>query len=455
MNLLNKITKLASESLEREDYTLHALLSRVATDLAFVETNRHFIKQFKKAQTEISQMKKDLSGAHMYKLSEELDVIARDIENKILLFSREDPIESVLNSYKLVHKIARVEEPQVIMKEILDIAETMPEPEFIRELQKRTMGMTLNDKKNLLYVLDKDMAIEIPLEKIATSIDVEHDEFIRNPKTKEDHEHNKKALKKILKEYRSLPDEERENFKLPASFPSEPYIWSGFAFETSVPYQQSSQLNFWSLASQDIKNRVATLAQSEFVNHPLVKRASTDLETILSNNDFYLVKGFVSVVEDLVSFLRDRYNYNSKDLAQLLERFEQFQNSSDELADIVAEYNNSCKSRYERFLSLLQEFEASPPQKIEDFKKFYNKLTSGGEYAREFARFLHPKYKEFLVRNPEEQAIAFTDPNKQFREMSEKLVKSRIYLKNIVKSSTMPSKEEYEKILSRIAKRPE
>lgn len=260
MNLLDKITKLASDSLEREDYSLHALLSRIATDLAFAETNQHFIKQFKKAEANIAQMQKELADAHMYKMSEELDIIAQDIKNKLLVFSKEDPIESVLDSYKMIHKIAKVEKSSNVMQEILDLSETLPEPEFIKELQLRTTGMTLNDKKNLLYVLDKDRAIEIPLEKIAKELRVEEDEFIRKPKSKKDHEHNKKALKKILKEYRTLPDDEREKFQLPASFPSEPAIWSGFAYESSIPYQQSSQLNFWSLASkeeEEILNKIA------------------------------------------------------------------------------------------------------------------------------------------------------------------------------------------------------
>lgn len=259
-NLLDKITTLASRARSSGDYKLAAVLSRVATDIGFVETSRYFIKQFKTARAEVGKMQKELTDAHLYKLSEELDVIARDLENKIIAFEAEDPIEAVLDSYKIIHKVAKTQKQSSHMQEILNLADNddLTDEQLTEEIKRQTMGMPLNDKKNILYVLEKDYNISIPLEKVAFA----NNEFIKNPKTKAEKKHNNKIVEKVMKEYYSLPEKERSDFKFPASFPSQPYIWSGFAYEAIIPYQQSSQLNYWSLASkkeQEILKKVARI----------------------------------------------------------------------------------------------------------------------------------------------------------------------------------------------------
>lgn len=257
MNILDKIEKLANKAREVDNYQLAAVLTRIATDVGFVETKRYFIKRFKVAQTEITKMQKELSDAHMYKLSEELDVIARDIESRIITFSAEDPIEAVLDSYKIIHKVAKTASAPK-MQEILAIAERedLTDAEIASEVKMQTMGMPEQDKQNIFYVLEKDYNIGIPTEKTARS------EFIKDPKTAEDKKHNHDLINKVIEDYDGLPEDERKKYKLPASFPSESYIWSGFAYESPIPYQQSSQLNYWSLASKKEEKILKRIAKT-------------------------------------------------------------------------------------------------------------------------------------------------------------------------------------------------
>ena len=266
MNILDKVQKLALESREMGNHQLTSLLYSVAMDVALTESNRYLQGQLKTAIAETKRVKSDLESIHMYKLSEELDVIGRDLEARLIQFSAEDPIQAVLNSYQIIHKIAQVkEEPTVNIRDILSIAEddSLSDEELATEIKKRTMGLSVEDKQNILYVLEKDYNISIPLEKIAAisqedAHEVSESDLIKNPKTKEQKEHNKKLVEKKINEIGKPSKDNKDQWM--QSFPSSPSIWSGFAYEAIVPYQQSNQMNFWSLASEEqekILNKIA------------------------------------------------------------------------------------------------------------------------------------------------------------------------------------------------------
>lgn len=469
--MLDNIEKLIKEARESEDFQLATLLNNVATDVSLIEANKYTIVQFKKAQTELRKIESNLRKNHLYKLAYEIDIIARDIESKIIRFEACDPIGAVLESYKILHKIAKVDDRSIDINSIASIAENdeLTDQQIIEEIRKRTLGLPLNDKQDILYILEKDYGINLPLEKIALldndkipggraddkkldeftkeqleqiikgiKVELEHtddpevaleiatdhvdeidtyydelnkmekkllafcnkrayigfsheydipyeanrskngdevyldkdiplimelkdgrrfsivkyikihelseknfmdagyhyedahklatqlekaaveadgfpwdeysahlrgyahssninlkqvpknidmrpykdehnplvkkikqkqakvpeDKLIENPKSEEEKEHNRKYIEKTLKHYYSLPEEERKNFKLPTSFPSQPYMWGGFAFEAIVPYQQRNQLNYWSLASvtkQKMLNKIAKI----------------------------------------------------------------------------------------------------------------------------------------------------------------------------------------------------
>ena len=92
---------------------------------------------------------------------------------------------------------------------------------------------------------------------------IEEDKLIENPQTEEEKKHNQQYVEKVLKQYHSLPEEQRKDFKFPASFPSQPYMWGGMSFESIIPYQQRSQLNYWSLASvkeRKMLNKIAKIS---------------------------------------------------------------------------------------------------------------------------------------------------------------------------------------------------
>ena len=262
--MLDNIIKLANKARESENWPLARTLSKIAVDVALVESNEYLIKQFKIAQWEAENIKAELKGLQMNKLSEEVDIIARDLESQVIQFEMSDPLEAVLDSYKLLHRVAGVKTSSSNLREVLALAEddSLSDDQLAEEIQKKTMGYTLNDKKNLLYVLEKDYNVSIPLEKIAKfDEDEEKHKLTIPPKTEEDKKKNREIVKKILEEEYG-EDEEADKFKWKSSFPSAPSIWSGFAYEAIVPYQQHNQLNYWSLASkkdEEILNKIAKI----------------------------------------------------------------------------------------------------------------------------------------------------------------------------------------------------
>jgi len=229
-----------------------------------VESNQHIQKQLKIAKVEAEKVKEELISLQLFKLAKEVDIIARDIESKMVQFSVEDPIDAVLSSYTLIHKIANInEEPTINVQEILSIAdnEDLTEKEIIQEIKNRVLGLPLDDIKNILYILEKDYNLLIPLEKIATP---NKRKIIPEAKTQDDKEHNKEIIEEIIEGYRDERKKtKKDEGKWYQSFPSAPSTWSGFSYQTPIPYQQSNALNFWSLASEEDQEILQKIAKTQ------------------------------------------------------------------------------------------------------------------------------------------------------------------------------------------------
>jgi len=258
---LTRIIKLANKAQESGDYSLSRILSKIALDVALVDSNNYIKKQLKIAHWEAENIKKELKNLQMKKLSEEVDIIAQDLEARIIQFEASDPLEAVLDSYNLLHKVASANRQASGIQDVVEIAEdkTLTDDQIIEEIKRKTLGNTLNDKKNILYILEKDYNISIPLDKIASK--KKEDKLVTNPKTKQEKAKNREIIKKILDEEYG-EDIDADRFKWTSSYTSAPSIWQGFSFETPVPYQQHNQLNFWSLASKDedeILNKIARI----------------------------------------------------------------------------------------------------------------------------------------------------------------------------------------------------
>lgn len=273
--LLDKITTLANAYKAEDNYRLASLLSKIAVDVALVESNQHIIAQFKKAKLDAIKTSSELKQMHLHKLAEQVDIIAKDLESRIIQFSSEDPIQSVLSTYALIHKIAKINNDnsnEVDIQEILALADQdASDEEITKELKAKTLGLSLNDKKNILYILEKDYNLSIPLEKIANfgeekkeeePVEFQSLQFIKDPTTPEQKEHNKKVLEKI-KEDQKIESSREDGSEWVHSFPSAPSIWSGFSFQTPIPYQQSSQLNFWSLAELEEQKTLQKIAKTQ------------------------------------------------------------------------------------------------------------------------------------------------------------------------------------------------
>lgn len=265
MDTIDKILKLAQQAREKQDYKICAALTKVAVDVGFADTHKYLLKQLKTAHIEVKKMQKQMNDSLLFKSANDLDAIAKDLEQRIIVFEMQDPIESILSSYKMIHKIAKTSSPDsdpTTVSKVRDLVETsdLPDSELIKQIEKLTMGLPLVDKQNLAYLLEKEYNLTIPFEKLAR---LDHDQaLIKNPETEEEKQHNKQLVDKILEKYRTLSKEEREKFKLPSSFPSEPYMWSGFAYEAIVPYEQSSQVNYWSLASNKSDKILSKIAKT-------------------------------------------------------------------------------------------------------------------------------------------------------------------------------------------------
>jgi len=250
--MLNKIHKLANQCRLEENYKGASVLCKIATDLALYEQKDYMCNQLIIAKASLSNLKKDLDSLYLFKLSSNIDVIAKDIENQIIVFSAEDPLQAVLTSYSLIHKLAFVDpKSDSVLPIVLQMMEddSISDIEIIDRVKKLTLGLPLEDKKSILYVLDKEHNFQIPLDKIANSLkDKLKDKY---PPSEQETKKIKDKIKQTKEE--SATDAKKKDEHTNLAFPSNPPMWGGFSYEAIVPYQQSSQLNFWSLASEEQK----------------------------------------------------------------------------------------------------------------------------------------------------------------------------------------------------------
>jgi len=238
MSLLTKIQSTINLLERRGEYTLAAKLYPIATDAAFIEEQQYLINQFKKAHHDLNSLKSNLETYGFITAASDVDIIQRDIEAKLISFSKEDPISSVLSSYKILHKLASAQKNDNNLYKTLEQIvqdESLPEAEIIKSIQGLLLGLPEQEKASLVYQLEKDYNLTFPLQKIAKEKDKkqQEDECLLNAESLEERE-------KCIVPKKSL--------KMHHSYPTSPSIWSGWSYESPVPYQQQNQLNFWSLA---------------------------------------------------------------------------------------------------------------------------------------------------------------------------------------------------------------
>lgn len=249
--MLDKICKIANSLKEQGDYRAASVLYSIVTDIALQEERFHFATAYEKAHIQMKALHTQLRTSGLQRLASEVDVIARDLEHKAIAFSVEDPIQTVLHSYKAMHKLASTDKyasgSQTALQEAIDLveSESVPDSALPEHIKAITLGLTEQEKHDILYVLEKDYNLTLPLEKIAKG------KKKAKPKTKEqdclEHADTPKERSECLE------DHESPRLKMERSWPTAPNMWSGFAYEAVIPYHQNSQLNFWSLASTEEK----------------------------------------------------------------------------------------------------------------------------------------------------------------------------------------------------------
>jgi hypothetical protein len=245
--MYDKLQKLANMARNRGDYRLVDLVTSIIVDLGFVETNKYIVGQLVTTQQKAKQIKAQLDSVGLYRHSSQLEDVVAELDQRIKQFSSEDPIQSVLQSYLLLHKVAQHQSnvSSDVLNKAIEIANdyTLTDQQIIQQVEKLTLGLPEVEKKKIFYVLHKDHQVSIPQEKYGEA------KFVENPQTDQQQQINKQIIEQTKKQQKQKKDKD----KWYQSFPSSPYIWSGFAYEAIVPYQQSSQINYWTVASKQNK----------------------------------------------------------------------------------------------------------------------------------------------------------------------------------------------------------
>lgn len=242
--MLNAILKVANEARRSGDLRAFRCLSKVAVELGLLESHQHLISNLKLAHKNILTKKKQLEDANLFKFAAQLDVIARDLDAQIITFQSEDPISAVLDGYKIIHRVAKAPSSSNVVKDLSKLIEkeNLSDEELIKEVKTQTLGLPVNKIMDILYLLNKEYNLSIPLSKVANTTSVSIDDVKKKRRLK---------VKQIIEQLSSLPKDARGKFDFAATFPSQSHMWSGFAYQTTVPYQQSNSLNFWTLANNN------------------------------------------------------------------------------------------------------------------------------------------------------------------------------------------------------------
>lgn len=259
--LQDLILRTANQAREEENYKIATLLCSIAMDYALLEERNNEILQLKQAIKETKEIKSELIEVGLLKIAGEIDLIAKDLESKLIEFESQDPIEAVLSSYALIHKVAQVQTSENPMTEkikaILEKAETevYDEGELEKLLLEEIKDFSDEDKRNILYILDKDYQLDLDLTKQASKFDKKtiEDKLKFDPSmlSEEEKDRISEKSKEIKKQFHDKEMQDEEDYVWRGSFPSSPPMWGGFSYQAIVPYQQTSQINFWSLASEE------------------------------------------------------------------------------------------------------------------------------------------------------------------------------------------------------------
>lgn len=259
--LQDLILRTANQAREEENYKIATLLCSIAMDYALLEERNNEILQLKQAIKETEEIKSELIEVGLLKIAGEIDLIAKDLESKLIEFESQDPIEAVLSSYALIHKVAQVQTSENPMTEkikaILEKAETevYDEGELEKLLLEEIKDFSDEDKRNILYILDKDYQLDLDLTKQASKFDKKtiEDKLKFDPSmlSEEEKDRISEKSKEIKKQFHDKEMQDEEDYVWRGSFPSSPPMWGGFSYQAIVPYQQTSQINFWSLASEE------------------------------------------------------------------------------------------------------------------------------------------------------------------------------------------------------------
>jgi len=247
-NFLDKVQKFANDLRLEGKYREASVLYPIITDLALYEEKEYLLTQFKKSYTKMKTLSSNLEKIKMYRLAKEIDIIAQDIEKKIIFFNTLDPIQSVLDSYKALHRISSINKKAInekdIVEEIIDEIDQkeLKYNEVLQLIKDKMVGLSEQQENNITYILEKDY--NMTLDKLASKKSKK-----KNKKTPE--ELCLEKAETLEERVDCIRDDEKAlELELYRSFPAGPTMWSGFSYEAIIPYNQSSQLSYWSLANK-------------------------------------------------------------------------------------------------------------------------------------------------------------------------------------------------------------
>lgn len=255
--LIEDIQKICQRAKLENNFKLASVGNSILVDLAIDHQRDKIIEKYSKALDKVNSIRNSTRSINLVKISKDLDIIARELEEKIALFSTDSPIDAVLTSYKVLHRLANEKQSEDPLSLAISLAEdpNITDREMITKLRPILLGLPINEKQKILYVLEKDHNLVIPLEKVAFKAYEDFQEKKQEEIREEREENKKKTFKERSNDLKSELD--IPEIDLERSFPTAPTIWSGFAFEGIIPYHQNSQVNFWTLAKKKAIDKIA------------------------------------------------------------------------------------------------------------------------------------------------------------------------------------------------------
>ena len=253
--MFEKIVQLANKYRSINNFETAQTLTKIAVDLALIE-EQTLLKQ---ALSKSKQISSKLKQLYLYQHASQIDRLAEDLENKIGEFEVEDPIQAVLKSYSLIHKVAETQTNTindiVTFVEVATEAGEMSDQQILQEIKKRTLGLSDQDKEHIFYILQKEFNLSpsnLSRQAQSTLTDKQQDKSQKQTLEVSDFSKDfSKKVDEVKQDTKKQEQEDKSGHEWYATFPTTPPVWGGFAYQAIVPYQQSSQINFWSLAQSE------------------------------------------------------------------------------------------------------------------------------------------------------------------------------------------------------------